>query len=114
MRAKTDTDWGGNKETRRSVTCGVLQVGGCVQGHLARDQKLTLQSSGEAEFAGGGVVANEAVGLAGVYQEMGIVMEVLLEFDSTAAMGCARGGVSAKSGTWTSEFLYSQTGFVLG
>jgi hypothetical protein len=94
MRAKTDTDWGGDKATRKSVTCGVLLVGGCPQGHFVRDQKLVLQSSGEAEFAGGGAVANEAVGLAGVYQEMGIDLEVYLEFDSTAAMGmCTRRGV---------------------
>ena len=65
-----------------------------MQGHFVRDLKLVLQSSGESEFAGGGAVANEEVGLAGVYREFGIDMQVYLGFDSTAATGmCTRRGV---------------------
>ncbi len=86
--AESDTDWAQNPADRRNIANGFLDVHGeCPQFSYTRDQKSLTQSSGEAEYCGGGSVFNEGVGLAGLYGEMGFPMPVVMRLDSTAALG---------------------------
>ena len=71
----------------------MVRAGGCVQGHYVRDQKVRAQSSGEAEFYGIGSIANELVGLKGVWEDLGFKLDVYIESDATAGIGmCLRRG----------------------
>ena len=85
--ADSDTDWAADTETRKSTSCGVLDVGGAVQGMYVRGQETIATSSGVAEFLGAGSVVNEGVGLCGIYSEMDIQLTLVLRVDSTAAIG---------------------------
>ena len=85
--AISDSDWAADVESRKSTSCGVLTVDGAVQGVYSRGQTTIAQSSGEAEFYGAASVINEAIGLSGVYDELGIPMTIVLQLDSTAAIG---------------------------
>ena len=85
--AISDSDWATDVESRRSTSCGVLTVNGAVQGVYSRGQTTIAQSSGEAEFYGTASVINEAIGLSGIYAELGIPMIIVLQLDSTAAIG---------------------------
>ena len=64
-----------------------MTVDGAVQGIYSRGQTTIAQSSGEAEFYGAASVINEAIGLSGIYDELGIPMTIVLQLDSTAAIG---------------------------
>ena len=85
--ATSDSDWAANVETRKSTSCGVLSVDGATQGVYSRGQDNRALSSGESEFYAAGSVLNEAIGLAGIYAEMGFPMTIVLQVDSTAAIG---------------------------
>ena len=85
--ASSDSDWAANVETRKSTSCGVLSVDGATQGVYSRGQDNRALSSGESEFYAAGSVLNEAIGLAGIYCEMGFPMCIILQVDSTAAIG---------------------------
>ena len=87
LTAVTDSDWASDVNTRKSTSCGVLAIEGAVQGVYSRGQDVLALSSGEAEFYGAGSVLNEAIGLQGVYEEMGFPMSIVLQLDSTAAIG---------------------------
>ena len=76
-----NSDWAADIESRRSTSCGVLTVDGAVQGVYSRGQTTIAQSSGEAEFYGAASVINEAIGLSGVYDELGIPMTIVLQVD---------------------------------
>jgi len=87
LHASSDSDWAQDPESRKSISCGALEIGGCSQGVFVRGQSTLASSSGEAEFLAAGSTANEAVGLAGVYEELGFPLQVVLQLDSTAAIG---------------------------
>ena len=44
-------------------------------------------SSGEAEFLAAGSAANESLGIAGIFHELGFPIQVTLQLDSVAAIG---------------------------
>ena len=85
--AISDSDWATDVESRRSTSCGVLTIDGAVQGVYSRGQTTIAQSSGEAEFYGAASMINEGIGLSGIYAELGIPMTIVLQLDSTAAIG---------------------------
>ena len=85
--ATTDSDWATDVVTRKTTSCGVLAIEGAIQGVYSRGQDVLAMSSGEAEFYGVGSVVNEAIGLVGIYGEMGFPMSIVLQLYSTAAIG---------------------------
>ena len=85
--ADTDSDWAADLEHRKSTSCGLLDVGGAIQGMYVRGQDTIATSSGVAEFLAAGSVVNEGLGLVGVYEELGFPMTLILRLDSTAAIG---------------------------
>ena len=78
-----------------------------MQGIYSRGQTTIAHSSGEAEFYGAASVINEAIGLSGIYDELGIPMTIVLQLDSTAAIGM-------DSETWNgTSASHGPTSFVL-
>ena len=69
--AKSDSDWAADVDSRKSVSCGVLEIGNCVQGVFVRGQATIATSSGEGELLACGSCVNEALGVAGLFEEMG-------------------------------------------
>ena len=45
---QSDSDWAGNAETRKSSSCGVIALAGCVLAVIARGQNCIAHSSCEA------------------------------------------------------------------
>jgi len=95
VKGYSDTDWAGNKVTRKSVGCSVLECAGAVLLSTVAGQAIHAQSSGEAEFYNGvstvshGLLLVECLKFLGF---RGIQFDLLL--DSSAARGVlARQGV---------------------
>ena len=82
-----DTDHAGCLETRKSTSGGVI-LHGChgVKTWSATQQVIAL-SSGEAEYYGMVKGAGNALGLSGVFCDLGIKYEIVLYTDSSAAKG---------------------------
>jgi len=82
-----DSDWAGCVKTRRSTSGGTLSIGSHLLGHWARTQVGVALSSGEAELNAALKVGTEAIGVDVMSKEMGIVLEIELLGDSSAAKG---------------------------
>ena len=70
--AISDSDWATDVESRRSTSCGVLTVDAAVQGIYSRGQTTIAQSQRRGRVYGAASVINEAIGLSGIYDELGI------------------------------------------
>ena len=64
-----DSDWANDKVTRKSVSSGVLFLGGCVVMDWSRTQSAPARSSGEAEWHSQVTLASE-----------GLHMKIIIEF----------------------------------
>ena len=90
----TDSDWAGDRLTRRSTSGAFFSVAGVPQGGYSKLQTVVAQSSAEAEYyaAAGGV--SEGVLLQKVYGFFNWQLTMRLHMDATAAKGImARQGV---------------------
>ena len=89
--ALTDSNWAGDRKTRKSVSGGVLTIGGHVVKTWSKGQSLTALSSAEAELTGISKGAAQGLGLQTIANDLGI-LSVLT--DATAAIGiCRRRGL---------------------
>ena len=64
-----DSDWANDKVTRKSVSSGVLFLGGCVVMDWSRPPSVPARSSGEAEWCSQVALASE-----------GLHMKIIIEF----------------------------------
>ena len=83
----TDSDWAGDKETRRSTSGILVQLGTHILTFSSKTQKIISLSSGEAELTAqvGGV--SDGLGVRNLLEEMGILLTILSRCDSSAARG---------------------------
>ena len=82
-----DTDHAGCLETRKSTSGGVALHGcHCIKTWSATQQVIAL-SSGEAEYYGMVKGAGNAIGISGVFQDMGFQYDITVYIDSSAAKG---------------------------
>jgi hypothetical protein len=81
----SDSDWAGNKTTRKSATCAVIRVGHCSLAVLARGQAVRAQSSCEAEFYGAATAVMEGAHLQQLLAWMSLPLRMRLATDSSAA-----------------------------
>jgi len=103
-----DTDHAGCKETRRSMTCGVICADGCPLASLARRQTIISLSSGESEFCGMHSINVESVGIKRLLQWYGFRVVWSTRSDSSAARSMAlREGVG-RVRHMDSRLLYTQ------
>eukprot|EP00972_Heterocapsa_arctica_P090063 13288239-Heterocapsa_arctica.AAC.1 len=49
MKITSDSDWAKDAADRRSTSCGVIEVNGCLLYSFSRTQTVVALSSGEAE-----------------------------------------------------------------
>lgn len=81
-----DADWGGDKQTRKSVSGFV-----CFHGHNpiawhSRKQNCVALSSMEAEYVSAVSAAQELVHLKGILSEFGEVKPIILRIDNCSAI----------------------------
>ena len=80
-----DSDWAGDKATRKNVSRGVLQIGNAVVKTWSSTQTVIALSSGEAELYATNKGAAQAMGLQSMLTDTGISLEIRLFTDSSTA-----------------------------
>ena len=85
--AYSDSDWGGDIESRRSTSGEGIQYGKRVICHWSRTQHVISLSSAEAELHGLCTCASEGLGVRNMMIEMNIGLPLQLFTDSSAARG---------------------------
>ena len=94
MKVFVDTDFGGCQVTRRSTSGGVAMRGCHPIKHWSLTQTAIALSSGEAELRGICRGASIALGLQSLANDLGIMLDLEILTDATAAIGiCRRRGL---------------------
>ena len=83
----SDSDWGGDKEKRRSTSGGVMLHGGHLIGHWSKIQNSPAPSSGEAELNASSKAVSEALSVRHFLEQIGIPVRTKLYLDASAAKG---------------------------
>ena len=85
----TDSDWAGDKISRKSTSGGVAMLGNhCIKAWSTNQQVIAL-SSGEAEYYGLVKGASVALGIQSIMRDLGIKTTIQLLTDASAAKGIA-------------------------
>jgi hypothetical protein len=85
--AYSDSDWAGDRTTRRSTTGGCLVRGSHLIKCWAKCQHVIALSSGEAELYACVKASSEAIGLKAVMEDMGLDARISVFVDANAAIG---------------------------
>ena len=85
--AFSDSDWAGDRVTRRSTTGGCLFRGWHAVKCWAKAQHVIALSSGEAELYACVKASSEAIGLQSLMRDMGLEVGISVYIDATATMG---------------------------
>jgi hypothetical protein len=86
MRVYTDSDWAGDKATRRSMSGGCVFHGDHVVKTWAKSQHVVALSSAEAELYAGTRGATECIGVQSMMKDLGEERAVRMSMDSSAAL----------------------------
>jgi hypothetical protein len=81
----TDSDWAGDKATRKSTSCAVLVVGAMTLTLICRGQAVRAQSSAEAEVYAGVMGVKEAIHVQQLLGWIGEPVRIRLRMDAAAA-----------------------------
>jgi len=84
-----DTDFAGCRETRKSTTGGLVQLGGHLLKSWSVTQSVIALSSGEAEYYGLVKDASVGIGIRNMLIDLGVQMKLDLLTDASAAKGIA-------------------------
>ena len=85
----TDSDYAGDKQTRKSTSCALVFCDGAlVHGH-SRRQTVVATSSAEAEYYSLAAGLQEALAARSILQELGETVEIEVKCDSSAARAMA-------------------------
>lgn len=87
LKVSTDSDWAGDRRTRKSTTCIVVQCGNCTLYTASVGQSIHSQSSGEAEFYAAVSGMQAGLGLQYLMATIGMPTTIELQLDSSAAQG---------------------------
>ena len=85
--AFADSDWAGDKTTRKSTSGGLLTMGGHLIKSWSSSQPTIALSSGEAELYAIVKAASQAAGLVSMLCDFGFNTSATVHTDSTAAIG---------------------------
>ena len=80
----SDSDWAGDKKTRKSASCAVLMINNCTAAVIVRGQGAIAQSSAEAEVYAAAMTISELSHLQEVLGWLGVPMRMRLRCDSAA------------------------------
>ena len=95
----TDSDWAGNKESRKSTSGGCLVVGSTVISHWSKLQSNIALSSGEAELNAAVKGISELIGVSELRRELGGAenkLEILTDASACKGMLLRRGAGRVK------------------
>ena len=84
---QTDSDWAGDRKTRKSVTGGNLRIGSCFLRSWSKEQSHIALSSGEAELYAANYGAAQAIGMQSMMKDFDIALKVEVQVDANAALG---------------------------
>ena len=87
LAVRTDTDWAGDRVSRKSVTCVVYTVAGCTLSTSVTGQAIHAQSSGESEFYGNVTGVSGGLLLQHILAFLGMELPLTLYTDSAASRG---------------------------
>ena len=87
MRAYADSDWAGDKVTRKSTSGGLIMLGNHVIKSWSSSQPIITLSSGEAELYALVKAASQAQGIASLMFDFDKNVCITVHTDSTAALG---------------------------
>lgn len=91
-----DADWGGDRQTRRSVSGFVFFHSNNPIAWYSRKQNCVALSSMEAEYISAGSAAQELVNLKGVLSEFGELQPVTLRIDNLSAISMIKNCENSK------------------
>ena len=83
----TDSNWAGDRVSRKSTSGGILLIGGHVIKSWSRNQSVVALSSAEAELYGAVKCTAELIGLINLAKEWGDELEGSILADASAALG---------------------------
>ncbi|KAG5881887.1 hypothetical protein JTB14_008700 [Gonioctena quinquepunctata] len=96
LMALCDADWGGDQETRKSVSGFVcFHAGNPIVWH-SRKQTCVAQSSMEAEYISAGIASRELVNLKGILSEFKVCESVVLKIDNLSAISLIKNFENSK------------------
>ena len=84
---QTDSDWAGNRETRKSVSGGAIYFGRHLIRAWSKEQPIIALSSGEAELYAANFGSQQSIGLRSVARDMAVETTIRIEIDASAAKG---------------------------
>ena len=89
----TDSDWAGDKRSRKSTSGGVVMYGAHYIKHWSKAQQSISLSSAEAELYALIKAGTESIGVRGMARDVGLELEVVLLTDASATKAiCMRKG----------------------
>ena len=86
IEAYSDSDWAGDKCTRRSVSGGALMLGKHLIKTWSKQQTVVALSSAEAELYAGSKAGSEAIGMQTWLHDLGWQVPVRMHMDSSSAL----------------------------
>ncbi|KAG5873284.1 hypothetical protein JTB14_002951 [Gonioctena quinquepunctata] len=96
LMALCDADWGGDQETRKSVSAFVcFHAGNPIAWH-SRKQTCVAQSSMEAEYISADIASQELVNLKGILSEFKVCESVVLKIDNLSAISLIKNFENSK------------------
>ena len=87
VEAYVDSDWAGCRKSRKSISGGIIYLGGVPVRAWSSNQNVIVLSSGEAEYYAALKGASSALGFQSMLRDLGIDTSVTLYTDSSAARG---------------------------
>ena len=84
---RTDSDWAGKEDGRKSISGGTICVCGQWVQSWSKDQSKVARSSGEAELYACNLGASKGLGLQTIMKELGWNYEVRIQVDANATIG---------------------------
>ena len=87
LQAFTDSDWAGDKTTRKSTSGGVIMFGDHMLKSWSTTQQIVALSSGEAELYALIKGASQVKGMMTQFKEWGAEINGIIRTDASAAMG---------------------------
>ena len=82
-----DSDWAGDRKTRKSTSGGAIMIGHHLLHHYSSTQSNIALSSGEAELNSNVKISVESIAVKNMAKDIGMDLDVITCTDSSAAKG---------------------------
>jgi hypothetical protein len=90
IRTQSDSDWAGDRQSRKSVSGGAMYFGSMLVKSWSKDQHVIATSSGEAELYAANLGAQQAIGMKSIAKDFGYDIGIIfIDMGACAAIGIA-------------------------